>query len=74
MTRNLISASPHAPLREIGELFLKRPVGHVPLVEGGRLVGLASRADYLAYLEERRRQDAGFLQRLREKAAPARDA
>jgi len=74
MTRNLISASPLTPLREIGELFLSRPVGHVPLVEAGRLVGLASRADYLAYLEERRRQDAGFLQRLREKAAPARDS
>jgi tRNA nucleotidyltransferase (CCA-adding enzyme) len=71
MTRNLVSAAPRTPLREIGELFLKRPVGHVPLVEGGRLVGLASLADYLGYLEERRRQDVEFLQRLREKSAPA---
>jgi tRNA nucleotidyltransferase (CCA-adding enzyme) len=70
MTRNLLSASPRTPMREIGELFLKRPVGHVPLVDSGRLVGLASLADYLGYLEERRRQDAEFLQRLREKSAP----
>jgi tRNA nucleotidyltransferase (CCA-adding enzyme) len=70
MTRNLVSASPNTPLREIGELFLNRPVGQLPLVDCGRLVGLASRADYLAYLEERRKQDAEFLERLREKAAP----
>jgi tRNA nucleotidyltransferase (CCA-adding enzyme) len=74
MTRNLISATPQTPLREIGELFLNRPVGHVPLLDSGRLVGLASRADYLGYLEERRRQDAEFLQRLREKAAPTGDS
>jgi tRNA nucleotidyltransferase (CCA-adding enzyme) len=74
MTRNLVSASPLTPLREIGELFLKRPVGHVPLLDGGRLVGLASLADYMGYLEERRRQDAEFLQRLREKAAPPGNA
>jgi tRNA nucleotidyltransferase (CCA-adding enzyme) len=70
MTRNLVSASPQTPMREIGELFLRRPVGQVPLVDSGRLVGLVSLADYLGYLEERRRQDAEFLQRLREKSAP----
>jgi tRNA nucleotidyltransferase (CCA-adding enzyme) len=74
MTRNLVSASPLTPLRELGELFLKRPVGQVPLVDAGRLVGLASRADYLGFMEERRRQDAEFFQRLREKATPSRDA
>ncbi len=74
MTRHLLSASPQTPLRAIGELFMKRPVGHVPLVEDGRLVGLASLADYMGYLEERRRQDAEFLQRLREKAVPAGEA
>jgi tRNA nucleotidyltransferase (CCA-adding enzyme) len=73
MTRNVLSATPLTPLREIGELFLSRPVGNVPLVDNGRLVGLASRADYLGYLEERRRQDAEFLQRLREKSTPSRD-
>ena len=74
MTRNLVSATPQTPLREIGQLFLNRPVGHVPLVDSGRLVGLASLADYLGYLEERRRQDAEFLQRLREKSAPPGDS
>ncbi len=74
MSRNLVSATPQTPLREIGELFLSRPVGHVPLVDSGRLVGLASRADYVGYLEERRRQDVEFLQRLREKSAPLGDA
>ncbi len=62
MTRNLLTASPLTPLRELGELFLNRPVGQLPLVDAGRLVGLASRADYLGYMEERRRQDAEFLQ------------
>jgi tRNA nucleotidyltransferase (CCA-adding enzyme) len=74
MTRNVLTASPQTPLREIGELFLNRPVGHLPLVECGRLVGLLSRAEYLGYMEERRREDTEFLQRLREKAPPPRDA
>jgi tRNA nucleotidyltransferase (CCA-adding enzyme) len=73
MTRNVLTVTPETPLREIGELFLNRPVGHLPVVDSGRLVGLASRSDYLGYMEERRRQDAEFLQRLREKATPPRE-
>ena len=74
MTRNLLTASPRTPLREISELFLNRPVGHLPLVENGRLAGLLTRAEFLGYMEERRREDAEFFQRLREKASPSRDA
>jgi tRNA nucleotidyltransferase (CCA-adding enzyme) len=74
MTRSLLTASPRTPLREIGELFFSRPIGHLPLVENGRLAGLLTRAEFLAYMEERRREDAEFLERLREKASPARGA
>ena len=46
MTRNLLTASPRTPLREIGDLFFSRPIGHLPLVENGRLAGLLTRAEF----------------------------
>jgi tRNA nucleotidyltransferase (CCA-adding enzyme) len=74
MTRQVHSASPHTPLREVGELFFNHAIGHLPLLEAGRLVGVVTRAGFLRFREERRREDAEFLQRLRERASPEREA
>jgi len=71
MTTKVYTASPRAPLREVQELFFNRAIDHLPLVEEGNLVGLVTRPALLRYLEERRREDAEFLERLREKASPA---
>lgn len=49
MARKLVSAGPEATVDEIDELLFENNIGHLPIVEGGRLVGIVTRADYLDY-------------------------
>ncbi|ACL57313.1 CBS domain-containing protein [Methylobacterium nodulans] len=64
MTREVVTASPETPLDEIVDLMTRRRIKRVPIVEGGRLVGLVTRADLLRSLRR-------ALQEARE--APPRD-
>jgi CBS domain-containing protein len=45
MTRDVVTASPDTPLHEIATIMEKNGVKRVPIVDGGRLVGIVSRAD-----------------------------
>lgn len=47
MIRNVISAPPDATMRELERLFFRYRVGHLPILEGGRLSGIVCRGDYL---------------------------
>ena len=47
MTRPAVTASPGASLRELEELVIQRNIGRIPIVEGGRLVGIVTRADLI---------------------------
>lgn len=47
MTRPVVSISPETPLGEVAALLEKRRIKRVPVVEGGRLVGIVSRANLL---------------------------
>src|SRR5690606_27475648 len=44
MTRNVITAAPDTPLREIADMLEKHGIKRVPIVEDGRLAGIVSRA------------------------------
>lgn len=50
MTRDVITAAPETPLREIANLMEKHGVKRVPIVENDVVVGIVSRADFLRVL------------------------
>jgi CBS domain-containing protein len=48
MTRDVISIAPSSPLKRAGTLFLEHGISGLPVVEGGRLVGVLSESDIVA--------------------------
>jgi tRNA nucleotidyltransferase (CCA-adding enzyme) len=49
MSRQLITASPSATIREIEELLFGNNIGHLPILEGDRIIGIVTRTDYMNY-------------------------
>jgi tRNA nucleotidyltransferase (CCA-adding enzyme) len=49
MTRKVVSAGPDATVREMEEILLTNNIGHLPILEGGKLAGIITRTDYLAF-------------------------
>ena len=47
MIKHVISAPPEVTMREVERLFFKYHIGHLPILENGRLAGIVSRRDYL---------------------------
>ena len=50
MTRNPFTVTPSTPLRDAVKVLHDRKFGALPVVEGGRLVGLITATDMLAHL------------------------
>jgi len=53
MTKKVVTAPPSVTLREIEDLFYRHDIGHLPIVEGTKLVGLVTRSDYLRSIDSR---------------------
>ncbi|MFA0732227.1 MAG: hypothetical protein BKPUNTRY_001774 [Candidatus Fervidibacter sp.] len=47
MRKRVISVSPETPIDEIAAILVKRKIKRVPVLEGGKLVGMVSRIDVL---------------------------
>ena len=56
MTREVITAQPETPLREIANLMEKHSIKRVPIVRDGLVVGIVSRANLLQSPGPRQRQ------------------
>jgi CBS domain-containing protein len=50
MTREVITANPDTPLGDVAALLERNRIKRVPIVDGGKIVGLVSRADILRAL------------------------
>lgn len=50
MTRDVVTAAPETPLREIADLMETHGVKRVPILKGDVVVGIVSRADFLRAL------------------------
>jgi CBS domain-containing protein len=59
MTRHVVSVSPDAALADVADILDTRAIKRVPVVEGGRLIGIISRADLLRALTSGRKAAAG---------------
>jgi tRNA nucleotidyltransferase (CCA-adding enzyme) len=53
MSRNTVSSHPGITMREVERLFYKHRIGHLPIVEDGKLAGIVTRWDYLEYKKRR---------------------
>jgi CBS-domain-containing membrane protein len=60
MTRKVVTATPNTSLREIADLLEKNNIKRVPIVEGGHLFGIVSRANLIQALASRRGGVAGI--------------
>jgi CBS domain-containing protein len=65
MTPDVVSAGPQTTLAEAADLMLKRLIGCLPVLEGGRLVGIVTATDLLDQLgrESRSRPETGSRER-----------
>ena len=52
MTRDVVSAAPDMTIRDAMELLSERHVSGAPVVDGGRVVGIFSATDLLAFLAD----------------------
>ena len=48
MTSTLVTTTPDAPLREAAQLMSTRKLGCLPVLEGGKLVGILTEGDFVA--------------------------
>jgi CBS domain-containing protein len=60
MTREVITAAPQTPLRDIANILEKNGIKRVPIVEGGKIIGIVSRANLLQALASLRKQIEGI--------------
>ncbi len=51
MTKKVICSRPDATLREIEQLMNSNNIGHLPILENGRLYGIVTRSDFLRSID-----------------------
>ena len=52
MTSGVLTVTPDSDVRAAAELMLERKIGCLPVVEGRKLVGILTEADFVRYLLE----------------------
>jgi tRNA nucleotidyltransferase (CCA-adding enzyme) len=52
MSKPAISVGSMATMREIERIFHKEKIGHLPVLEGGKLLGIVTRWDYLQFQKQ----------------------
>ena len=52
MSKPVISAGSNDTMREIGRIFYKHKISHIPILEEGKLQGIVTRWDYLQYQKQ----------------------
>jgi CBS domain-containing protein len=54
MTKRVITASPEDSVEDVVGLMVRHDVNRIPIIEGGKVVGVVSRADIARYVARRR--------------------
>jgi len=64
MTKKLITAEVTDTIREIEHLLISNNIGHLPVMEKGKLTGIITRSDYLDFRRKERSRKAAVLKSL----------
>jgi len=48
MSSDVVTTTPDTPLAEAARILTERKIGCLPVVEGGRLVGIVTETDFVA--------------------------
>jgi len=64
MNRKIITGKKNTTVREIESLLYKNNIGHLPIEENGRLIGIVTRSDYLDFIRNRMSGERPLLQAL----------
>ena len=72
MSRNVVTCTPHTPAQEALKVMNEYRFRHIPVVEGGSLVGLISITDLHKHLLEQYALDAEALSRADDEGMPVR--
>jgi tRNA nucleotidyltransferase (CCA-adding enzyme) len=64
MAKKLITGRRNSTVREIEQLLYKNNIGHLPILEEGKLKGLVTRSDYLRFVQQHLEQEKPILERL----------
>ena len=59
MTTQVVTVGPEAPIAEAARTMVDRKIGCLPVVEGGRLVGILTESDFVEVLAGRGRLSEG---------------
>ncbi len=51
MTKNVITGSENTTIRDIEKFLFSNNIGHLPIVDNKRVIGIVTRSDYLGYIE-----------------------
>ncbi len=73
MQTDVAVLSPRASLREVADLMHERDVRHVPVLEGGEIVGIVSDRDVRCYLTELYRSEPESTPSSARKTIPVRE-
>ena len=52
MSRNVITVDGDTPVEKVARLMVEKDVNRIPVVEGGKLTGIISRADVVKYIAQ----------------------
>ncbi len=55
MSGDVLTTTPDTPLIEAAQILMERKVGCLPVVENGRLVGIVTEADFVAFVARKKR-------------------
>ena len=61
MTRDVVTVAPEATVEEVAAMFTERHFRHLPVVSGGKLVGLISIGDISRWVADAHRAEAEHL-------------
>ncbi|HPJ38217.1 MAG TPA: CBS domain-containing protein [Spirochaetota bacterium] len=70
MTKNVITGTPEMTVREIEALFFNNNIGHLPIVENGKVLGIVTRSDYLNFIDRNRVEGNNHKNTHQDKAQP----
>jgi len=49
MTKGAVTAKPDSPVEEVVALMVRHDINRVPIVEGGKVLGIVTRADVVEF-------------------------